>query len=352
RRPHRDTFCPEDCGQKESGVMAIVVADVERSGHGRSGRPVAVPELSGGRPLLGHALAAARDLTAVLERGYREHGEVFSMRLAGRRVVVLLGSARSRAFFAETDRALSIPAAYPFFVRMFDPEFYFVAGREEYLRQRELMLPRLRGGQLKGYLAVMEAETRELIDRLGERGEVDLGEGLGALGMRIAAHTFLGADCRNRLPDGLFEEFRRFSQGLDALSPGWLPLPHLVRSRRARNRLRAMMLRLIHERRQQGSADAEDFLHQLCQARFADGEPVPDTGVVNMILLLVWAGHETTTGHLAWALIDLLQHPAELRRVREEQQRVLAGDEPLTLPQMHQLKYLNLALHETERLHP
>src|SRR5262249_7272620 len=186
RRPHRDTFCPEDCGQKESGVMAIVVADVERSGHGRAGPSVAVPELSGGRPLLGHALAAARDLTAVLERGYREHGEVFSMRLAGRRVVVLLGSARSPGLFPPAHRALSIPAAYPFFVRMFDPEFYFVAGREEYLRQRELVLPRLRGGQLTGYLEIMEAETRELIDRLGESGEFDLVDVLGPLVMRVA----------------------------------------------------------------------------------------------------------------------------------------------------------------------
>src|SRR5262249_10613635 len=151
---------------------------------------------------------------------------------------------------------------------------------------------------------------------------------LGPLVMRIAAHTFLGADFRNRLPDGLFEEFRRFSQGMDAVSPGWLPLPHLIRSRRSRNRLRSMMLRLVRERRQQSATDPDDFLHLLCQARFADGEPVPDTVVVNMILLLTWAGHETTTGHLAWALIDLLQHPVELARVRQEQRCALISDAP------------------------
>jgi sterol 14alpha-demethylase len=332
--------------------MRSAVADVEHAGRHRSGPPVAAPEVSGGLPLLGHGLAAARDLTAVLERGQREHGEVFSVRLANQRAVVLLGSARNRFFFAETGRALSIRAAYPFFVRMFDPEFYLFAGDEEYRRQRELVLPRLRGGQLQGYLAVMEAETEALLGRLGERGEFDLVEVLGPLVMHIAAHAFLGADFRGRLEDGLFEEFRRFSQGMDPVWPGWLPLPHLVRSRLARNRLRSELLRLVRDRRRATSADPADFLHLLCQARYADGEPVPDPVLVNLILLLTWAGHETTTGHLAWALVDLLRHPAELRRVREEQQAVLAGGEPLTVPQMHRLGHLNRALHETERLHP
>jgi len=328
------------------------IADAAPSGPHRSGPPVPPAEVSGGLPLIGHGLAAARDLTAVLERGYREHGEVFSLRLAGQRAVVLLGSARSRYVFAQTGRALSIRAAYPFFIRMFDPEFYLFAAPEEYQRQRDLVLPRLRGRQLQGYVALMEAETRALTDRLGERGEFDLVETLGPLVMRIAAHAFLGQDFRNRLEDGLFAQFRRFSQGMDPVWPGWLPLPHLVRSRLARSRLRSVMLRLVQERRSQPAADPDDFLQLLCQARYADGAPVPDMVLVNLILLLTWAGHETTTGHLAWALIDLLRHPAELQRVLREQGGVLAGDEPLTLDRVHRLRHLNRALHETERLHP
>ena len=332
--------------------MWSAVVDAERAESRGSEPPVAAPQVSGGLPLLGHGLAAARDLTAVLERGYREHGEVFSVRLPGQQAVVLLGSARTRFFFAETGRGLSIRAAYPFFVRMFDPEFYLFGGDEEYRRQRDLVLPRLRGGQLQGYLAVMEAETGALLERLGERGEFDLVQVLGPLVMHIAAHAFLGADFRVRLGDGFFEEFRRFSAGMDPVLPGWLPLPHLVRSRLARNRLRSVLLRQLRQRRSETPAGPADFLHLLSQARYADGQPVPDLVLVNLILLLTWAGHETTTGHLAWALIDLLRHPAELQRVRQEQQAALTGDEPLTMAQVHRLGHLNRALRETERLHP
>jgi sterol 14-demethylase len=49
------------------------------------------------------------------------------VRLAGQPVVVLLGPEYHRFFFADTDRRLPIRAAYPYFVRMFDREFYFFA---------------------------------------------------------------------------------------------------------------------------------------------------------------------------------------------------------------------------------
>jgi sterol 14alpha-demethylase len=68
--------------------------------------------------------------------------------------------------------------------------------------------------------------------------------------------------------------------------------------------------------------------------------------------LLTWAGHETTTGHISWALIDLLRHPQELDRVLREQREVLDGEPALTMQQVHRLQHLNRALHETERLHP
>jgi len=47
-----------------------------------------------------------------------------------------------------------------------------------------------------------------------------------------------------------------------------------------------------------------------------------------------------------------LRHPAELRRLRDEQRSVLGGDDQLTMAKIHQMKHLDRALHETERLHP
>jgi sterol 14alpha-demethylase len=309
------------------------------------------PVVSGALPVVGHTVEFLRDPVALIERGRREHGLLWSLRLGGKPAVVMLGPDNSRFFFSETDQRLSIQTAYPFFVRMFDPAFYFFAGPDEYLRQRSLVLPRFQGRQLATYVEAMAQQTRQLQDQLGDEGELDLVDTLGPLVMRIAAHAFLGPDLGGRLGMDFFELFRRFSGGMEPVLPLWLPLPRLLRARRARDELRSLVGQLIEQRRAQ-PLDPPDFLQSLAEARYADGSEVPDIVLINLVLMLVWAGHETTTGHISWAVIDLLQHPEELERVLQEQRAVLDAGGAVDLQVVNQLRHLDRALHETERLHP
>ncbi|WP_019545865.1 cytochrome P450 [Streptomyces sulphureus] len=311
------------------------------------------PQLSGARPFVGHAAPFLRDPYAVLSRGQAEHGRAFSFRLGNRQATALLGSEYSGWMLKAPDDDLSIRASYPFFKHMFGPDFFFWAEFEEYRRQRELVLPRFRAGQLDSYLGRMETEARALMARLGGEGEMELVETLGETVMHISAHAFLGADVNERIR-GFFPTFRRFSEGLDPVLPGWVPAPHLLRSRRARDSLRRDVLALVRRRRQHPWQEP-DFLQTLVDSHFEDGEPVPDAVLVNLILMFLWAGHETTTGHLAWALVDLLEHPAHLARVRAEQRDAGLGEgasAPLTTKDLHRLPLLAAALKETQRLHP
>lgn len=311
------------------------------------------PMLSGAKPLIGHAAEFIRHPIGISERGYQEQGRIFSVNIPGQSSIMLIGPEHNRFFFSETDKRLSIKTAYPFFVRMFDPAFYFFAGMDEYKRQRALVLPRFQGKQLQNYVNTMVEEVKELDEKLGDSGEFDLVEVLGPLVMRIAARAFLGHEFSTRLENGFFEKFRRFSAGMDPIMPGWLPLPHLVRSRFAKRELHRLMGELINERRR-NPLEPGDFLQTLIEARYDDGDVVPDKVLINLILLFSWAGHETTTGHISWAVIDLLQHPDKLQRVVDEAQSVLGAvdiDE-LSLKDVGKLKYLDHALHETERLHP
>ncbi|KAA2252608.1 cytochrome P450 [Solihabitans fulvus] len=307
--------------------------------------------LSGAQPLIGHAAEFLRQPIELVERGYRECGEIFTVRIPGQRAVMMIGPEHNRFFFSETDKRLSIKTAYPFFVKMFDPNFYFFAGNDEYKRQRTLVLPRFQGRQLANYVDTMLEEIRDLDRWMGDRGEFDLVHTLGPLVMRIAARAFLGPEFAAQLENGFFEKFRRFSAGMDPVMPQWLPLPHLVRSRFAKRDLHRLMGELIAQRRRQ-PVEPGDFLQTLIEARYDDGDEVPDLVLINLILLFSWAGHETTTGHISWAIIDLLQHPDELAKVVEEASTVLAGTETPSLQQISRLQHLDHALHETERLHP
>jgi sterol 14alpha-demethylase len=75
-----------------------------------------------------------------------------------------------------------------------------------------------------------------------------------------------------------------------------------------------------------------------------DGQPMSDEMITNIILWMIHAGHETTSSHLSWALIQLLQHPDYLTRVREG----LPAE--ITLDSIRSFHVLHQALRETERM--
>ncbi|MEU8894488.1 cytochrome P450 [Nocardia sp. NPDC048505] len=306
--------------------------------------------VSGARPVIGHIREFARDGERLLWRGFREHGLIFQMKMPGSNPsVVLLGQEHSKRFF--TDESMSTAAAYPFLGRMFAPDFYSLGGKETYRQQKDIMLPRFQGAALDDYVEVMNSQADRFLEKLGDAGEFELTDTFGPLVMEIAARAFLGERFAEEMPGkDFFDEYRTFSEGLNFM-PGWLPTPTGFRADRARDRLKAAMGAMIAQRRRGTAEEFPDFLFTLAESTYEDGTPVEVDVLVNIVLLLVWAGHETTTGALSWVLADLLQHPEDLRRARAEAEAVLA-EGPLDLAASRKLKFLEACLYASEQAHP
>jgi sterol 14-demethylase len=312
------------------------------------------PLVSGALPLVGHATQFLRDELQLLERGYREYGEIFRLRLGRRPAIAMVGPELARWVFKHTDdHTLSIGPSLAFTIRLFGPDFYFLAPPEEYQHQRETLLPLFRAHMAGGHLAIMERHCAAFVARLGDSGTFDLPQEMNALVLGIIMEAFLGADFVRHMPATVASDFRDFIRGLDPITPGWVPAPHLLRARRARDRMRAAVGDLVQARHRQ-PADPPDFLQVLMSARALDGTPVTDQWVIQMALGVTFAGHDSTTRHVSWCLIDLLQHPDDLAKVLAEQSRILADGTGtrLDLVAVHRMSCLDRALHETARLRP
>lgn len=309
--------------------------------------------IDGGLPLLGHLTEFFRDPVSVLRRGYHTKGKLFSFNLMGRRMNVMLGPEHNRFFFEETDKLLSIRESMPFFLKMFSPDFYSFAEMDEYLRQRAVIMPRFKAVAMKQYVGVMAEESLNLVNRLGDEGEFDLIPTLGPVVMDIAAHSFMGREFHEKLGHEFFELFREFSGGMEFVLPLWLPTPKMIRSQRAKKKLHAILQSWIDKRRTT-PLDPPDFFQGMIESKYPDGHPIPDELIRHLILLLVWAGHETTAGQVSWALADILQSPDYEAVLRAELQNVLGGSDgsDLSWEQAIALQKMDLALRETERLHP
>jgi cytochrome P450 len=64
--------------------------------------------------------------------------------------------------------------------------------------------------------------------------------------------------------------------------------------------------------------ERSDVLALLLQARYDNGEPIPDRRIADELVTMVSAGHETTGTTLAWAVQRLRRHPRLLSRLTEE----------------------------------
>ncbi|MBS0474250.1 MAG: cytochrome P450 [Proteobacteria bacterium] len=316
---------------------------------GRSGLPL----VEGGAPMLGHLLQFFRDPVSVLKRGYTTRGRLFALNFMGQRMNVMLGPEHNRFFFEETDKLLSIRESMPFFLKMFSPEFYSFAEMDEYLRQRAIIMPRFKAASMKQYVPIMVEESLKLVNRLGDQGTFDLIPTLGPVVMDIAAHSFMGREFHEKLGHEFFELFREFSGGMEFVLPLWLPTPKMVRSQRAKKKLHAILQTWI-EKRRAAPLDPPDFFQTMIETTYPDGRPVSDEIIRHLILLLVWAGHETTAGQVSWALADLLGNPGYRQVIRDEIATVIGGDngQALGWEQAVAMEKMDLALRETERLHP
>lgn len=122
--------------------------------------------------------------------------------------------------------------------------------------------------------------------------------------------------------------------------PGWRRVWRRFLTRRAE--VDAIISQLVRDRRDSTIASGpRDLLDMLLVAENKDTSPMPDSQIRDNLMSMLTAGHETTTGELAWAFQLLAHHPQIQERLREELVSTGGGKE-----------YLTATVHETMRRRP
>lgn len=88
---------------------------------------------------------------------------------------------------------------------------------------------------------------------------------------------------------------------------------------RYRRRMDEICKQLIDDARSDPDfAERGDVLSLLLQARYDNGEPIPDPFIIDELLTMLVAGHETTSTQLAWTIERIRRHPDLLERLSAE----------------------------------
>jgi cytochrome P450 len=162
---------------------------------------------------------------------------------------------------------------------------------------------------MNGMRPVAEELTAWLLERIGGRRDIDFVADFAGPLPALVIMAMLG------VPKGELAKVKRMSDdmalfiGSSRMSPDKYDI-----AEKATQEMAGFFRELIQDRR---AAPRADLLSQLV-ALEDDGDRLSDDELVATCILLLFAGHETTTNHIANGLLALLRFPSELRALRED----------------------------------
>jgi cytochrome P450 len=229
---------------------------------------------------------------------------------------------------------------------------------EIHKRQRRIAAPAFHRQRIQAYASLMVERAAAMREVWTAGREIDAAAEMMQLALQIVARTLFNSDVTRdvRLINDEVNAIMRLYNYLIALPLAeallHLPVPGLMRFRRARKRLDRVVYRMIEEHRAAG-VDSGDLLSMLLASRDEedDHSGMTDEQLRDEVITIFLAGYETVANALAWTWLLLAQNPEAEAKLHAEIDAVLGGRLP-TLEDIPQLHYAEMVLAESMRLYP
>jgi len=317
----------------------------------------AIPEVSRVHPddPHGHLQELRTDPVALLNRVRAECGDIGRFRLADREVVLVSGAELNETFFRAPDEVLDQGEAYPFMTPVFGKGVIFDASPE---RRKEMIKNQaLRGEQMKGHAATIEAEVERMVADWGDEGEIDLLDWFAELTIYTTSSCLIGKPFREELDARFAHLYHDLERGTDALAfvDPYADIESFRRRDQARLALVGLVQEIMDRRITRGKVAREerDLLDVLISLRTEDGkQQFSADEITGIFISMMFAGHHTSSGTAAWALIELMRNPDVLGSVVAELDSLYADGSSVSFQALRSIPVLESVLKETLRLHP
>jgi cytochrome P450 len=229
---------------------------------------------------------------------------------------------------------------------------------EAWRTQRRLIQKGFDRKQLDALSSIMQdslAESLRDFDRQIHNGPVDIYPQLMKITFAMVARSLFGASLKDEDIDLVshtictVQEFIVRQTLQPYLNPWFAASGELRRHEEMRTRADAVLMEYIKRRRKE--PPRPDLLQTLMDARYTDGEGMPDELILSESMQLLVAGHETSSNALSWLLYLLSSRPDCLEKMRQEFDSVL-GDEPLSHGHVPKFEFATQVIQEALRLYP
>lgn len=223
-------------------------------------------------------------------------------------------------------------------------------------RQRKLIQPAFHKKQLKGLLEKIRVAILEEYTRIQVEKEIDVFPIFNDLAFQTVVKALFSSAASK-------EDVKRLQFITEAAQKmlvrelrqpylvWWFTASGTIESYLELTREARQILKRIVAQRRQCAKTHDDLLDMLLTSRYDDGGVMPENQLIDEILILFSAGHETTSNALCFTLQLLALHPQWQERIYEEWETTSALKDDL-MARVMALKICTQVIEEAMRLYP
>ncbi|CAL2254604.1 unnamed protein product [Prunus armeniaca] len=322
-----------------------------------------LPPGSLGLPIIGQSLGLLRAMRANtaekwLEQRIRKYGSVSKLSLFGKPTVFIHGQAANKFIFTADGSTITSQQTESIRMILGDRNILEMRGND-HKRLRNALMLFLKPESLKQYVGKMDKETRKHLETHWHgKQQVKALPLMKILTFNIMCSLLFGLEQGTRR-DELVECFQQMIEGMWSV-PVNFPFTRYNRSLKASRRVQNMIKELISEKRaeleQKTISPLQDLVTCLLSIRNDDNEEViTEKEILHNIMLIMVAGHDTSSVVLTFLFRSLANEPAVYEALLQEQEEIAKSKSPgefLTWEDLAKMKYTWRVAMETMRITP
>ncbi|NPU93425.1 MAG: cytochrome P450 [Gammaproteobacteria bacterium] len=297
-----------------------------------------------GLPVVGYTIHSMLDPMGFARKRYDQYGDISWSNVLGIRMVGMSGPDANQFVFQNRGDLFSNNQGWDFFIGKFFHRGIMLLDFEEHRHHRRIMQNAFKKPVLVEYLKSMNEPIARGIRRWQPASQFHILTHIKNLTLDLATEVFMGEKL-GREADSINKAF------VDTVRAGSSPIRFALPGSRWKKGLdgRKVLEKFFHARvAEKRKSEANDLFSQLCRAETEDGQRFSDDDVVNHMVFLMMAAHDTTTITLCTMFYHLAKHPEWQERLRAESRAL--GKEQLDYDDLDAMEGMTLVMKEALRL--
>ncbi|HET7349861.1 MAG TPA: cytochrome P450 [Marmoricola sp.] len=309
---------------------------------GGPGQPGGLREPRGPRFGLPHLLLLRRRPVEHNRTLRRRYGEVTRMKAFGIEMYAAYGLDAAEQVLLNRDRDFANGPAWTYFIGPFFRRGLMLLDFDEHLHHRRILQHAFTNDALRRYHAVMVPHVRSNLAGWRDVADPRMHVLFKELTLDLALETFVGVDLSREEQQRINKAFIAAVRAGTSIIRRPVPGGPWAKGLAARRELEEFFRTHVPVKRREGG---DDLFAQLCVAKSEDGHEFTDDDIVDHMIFLLMAAHDTSTTTMTSMAYHLARHPEWQERAREE--AVAAGD---TYDEVLGLDLLDRVMKESLRL--